>query len=158
MCSTIGSYIPGSMTKGVITLLKKSSRHVWEDLDDHRPITLLNTKLKIWARIRANRLQLIISDLIWPEQNYAVKERSIKDHLHLMRKILEGLECGIKAVLINLDHSKAFDRVNHRFLVTVLETTGFKPEFRKSINMMYHNPQVVVQVKMFMIEWSIQQG
>ena len=29
--------IPGSITKGVITLLRKGGRHVWEDLDDYRP-------------------------------------------------------------------------------------------------------------------------
>ena len=34
--------IPGSVTKGVITLLKKGGRHIWEGLDDYRPITLLN--------------------------------------------------------------------------------------------------------------------
>ena len=58
--------IPGSVTKGVITLLKKGVRHVWEGLDDYRPITLLNTVLKILARVLANRLQLVISDLIGP--------------------------------------------------------------------------------------------
>ena len=31
--------IPGSVTKGMITLLKKGDRHVWEDLDDYRPKT-----------------------------------------------------------------------------------------------------------------------
>ena len=36
--------IPGSVTKGVIKLLKKGGRHVWEGLDDYRPITLLNTE------------------------------------------------------------------------------------------------------------------
>ena len=35
--------ILGSITKGVMTLLKKGGRHVWEDLDDYRLITLLNT-------------------------------------------------------------------------------------------------------------------
>ena len=38
----IQGVIPGSITKGVITLLKKGGWHVWEDLDDYRPITLLN--------------------------------------------------------------------------------------------------------------------
>ena len=52
--------IPGSITKGVITLLKKKGKHVWEGLDDYRPITLLNTELKILTRVLANRLQLII--------------------------------------------------------------------------------------------------
>ena len=56
--------IPGSITKGVITLLKKGGWHVWENLDDYKLITLLNTKLKIFARVLANRLQLVISNLI----------------------------------------------------------------------------------------------
>ena len=123
--------IPGSITKGVITLLKKGSRHVWEDLDDYRPITLLNTELKILTWVLAIRLQLVISDLIWPEQNYTVKGRSIQDNMHLVCKILEGLKDDTEATLINLDQSKAFDRVDHQFLVTVLETARFKPEFHK---------------------------
>ena len=123
--------IPGSITKGMITLMKKCGRHVWKDLDDYRPITLLNTELKILARVLANRLQLIISDLIGPDQNYAVKGRSVQDNLHLVREILEGIKDDTEATLINLDQSKAFDWVDHRFLATVFETTGFKPEFCK---------------------------
>ena len=60
--------------------------------------------------------------------------------------IIKGLQDGIEVALINLDQSKAFDRVDHRFLASVLETAGFKPEFRRWISMMYHNPQAVEQV------------
>ena len=95
-------------------------------LDDYRPITLLNTELKILARVLTNRLQLVISDLIGPEQNYSLKGRSIQDKLHLVRQILEGKENDTEAALINLDQSKAFDRVDYRFLATVLETAGFE--------------------------------
>ena len=70
-----------------------------------------------------------------------MKGRSIEDNLHLTREVLEGIEDGIEAALISLDQSKAFDRVDHRFLATVLETAGFKQEFRRWISMMYHNPQ-----------------
>ena len=81
--------IPGSTTKG--------GKHVLEDLDDYRPITLPNTKLKILARVLANRFQLVISNLIGPEQNYAGKGRSIQDSLHLVRVILEGLKDDTEA-------------------------------------------------------------
>ena len=59
--------IPGSVTMGVIILLKKGGWHVWEGLDDYSPITPLNTELQILSRDLANRLQLVISDLIDPE-------------------------------------------------------------------------------------------
>ena len=115
------------------------------------------------ARVLANRLQLVISDLVGPEQNYPVKGRSIRDNLHLVRQILEGIKDDTKAALINLDQSKAFDRVHHLFLAAVLETAGFKPEFRKWISILYHNPQAVVQVNgrcsgAFAIERSVRQG
>ena len=98
------------------------------------------------AQVLANRLQRVISDLIGPEQTFAVKGRSIQNNLNLICEVLEGIEDDTEAVLISLDQSKAFDRVDHRFLSTVLETAGFKPEFRRWISMMYHNPQAVVQV------------
>eukprot|EP00452_MALV-II_sp_L67-6_P000296 gene296-230_t len=138
--------IPKRITKGVITLLKKGGRNVWEGLDDYRPITLLNTELKILARVLANRLQLVVGDLIELEQNYAVKVRSIQNNLHLVRMILEGIEDDQCAALINLYQSKAFDRVDHRFLEAVRETAGFKPEFRKWIKIMYQSSTAVIQV------------
>ena len=98
--------ISGSVTKGMITLPKKGGRHVSEGLDDYRPITLLNTELKILARVLANRLQLVISDLIGPEQTFAVKGRSIQDNLHLIREVLEGIKDDTEAALISLDQSK----------------------------------------------------
>ena len=110
--------IPVSITKGVFTLLKKGGRHVCEGLDDYRLITLLNTELKILARVLANRLKIFISDLIGPEQTYAVNGRSIQYSLHLICEVLEGIE-GMEATLITLDQSKAFDRVDHRYLASV---------------------------------------
>ena len=56
-----------------------------------------------------------------------------------MHEIQEGLEDGAKAAQINLDQSKAFDRIAHRSLATVLETAAVKPEFRKWISMTYHS-------------------
>ena len=59
-----------SVIKDMITLLKKGGRHVWKDLDDYRPMTLLNTELKILTRVLANRLQLVIGDWTSKEQSW----------------------------------------------------------------------------------------
>ena len=146
--------IPVSITKGVITFLQKGDKHVWEGLDDYRPITLCLTEVKIVTRVLVNCLQVVINDLISPEQTNAVKRRSIQDNLHLIHEVLEGIEDGSEATLISLDQSKAFNRVEHWFLASVLETAGFKPEFCRWISIMYHNTQAVVQVNII----SVQQG
>ena len=93
--------IPGGVTKGLITLLEKGGKHVWEGLDDYRPITLLNTELKILAWVLANRLQLVISDLISPEQTFTVKGRSIQGNLHLICEVLEGIKDDTEATMIS---------------------------------------------------------
>ena len=83
--------------------------------------------------------------------------------MHLIREVLEGIKDDTEAALISLDLSKAFDRVDHRFLATVLKTAGFQPEFRRWISMMYHNLQAVLQENgrrsgAFAIEPSVRQG
>ena len=66
--------IPGSITKGVIKLLKKGGRHVWDDLDDYRPITESRrrprdeTLFSIECR-RVLRNLPRSSDLSWPRKN-----------------------------------------------------------------------------------------
>ena len=110
---TRGWDILGCITKGVITLLKKGSKHIWEEVDNYRPITLLNTALKILAWVLVNHLHLVISDLIGPEQNYTVKGRSIQDNLHLVCKVPEGLEDDTVVELISLAQSKATNMVDY---------------------------------------------
>ena len=107
--------IPRKMNRGMITLLKKDKR-AGGKIDNFRPITLLNTELKILAKILSNRLQIVLGSLIGPEQTCSVKGRSIQDNLHLIRTIIDGVKDDTEAALINLDQSKAFDRVDHRFL------------------------------------------
>ena len=66
--------ILGSVTKGVITLLKKGGGHVLERLDDYKSITLLNTVKDFGPGL--SEPFAACSNLIGPEQNYAVKGRS----------------------------------------------------------------------------------
>ena len=89
--------------------------------------------------------------------------RLIQNNLYSVHEVLQGLENGTEAALINVDQFKAFDSVDHRFLVTVLETAGFNPEFRKWISMVYDKHEAVVQLNRkrsedFVIVRSVQQG
>ena len=88
-----------------------------------------------------------------------VKGRLIQNNLYLVRQILEGIENDTEAALINLDQSKALNRMDHQFLVMVLDTAKFEPEFCKWISMMYHNPQANGRhSRAFAIERSVRQA
>ena len=152
--------IPQRFTRGVIKLLRKK-KGGGDGIDNYRPLTMLNTELKILAKVLAGRLQAVLASLIGPEQTCAVKGRTIQDNLHLVRLIIEKVDSD--AALINLDQSKAFDRVDHRFLEAVLSAAGFGPYFRSWIRLLYASPGALVEVngvrsKSFLLSRSIRQG
>ena len=110
------------------------------------PLQEFRSYLADFPRIGAAEAASCEGVIIECEVHDVLKGRLIQDNLHLIREVLEEIEDGTEAALISLDQSKAFDRVDHRFLATVLETAGFQPEFCRWISMMYHNLQAVVQV------------
>ena len=152
--------IPRRFTRGIVKLLRKN-KHGGDGISNFRPLTMLNTDLKILAKILANRLQTVLPSLICPEQTCAVKGRTIQDSLHLVRTIVEKVDGN--AALINLDQSKAFDRVDHAFLEAVLSLAGFGVDFRTWIRLLYASPGVMVEVngvrsEPFTLTRSIRQG
>ena len=92
--------IPRRFTRGIVKLLRKN-KHGGDGISNFRPLTMLNTDLKILAKILANCLQTVLHSLICPEQTCAVKGRTIQDSLHLVRTIVEKVDGN--ATLINLD-------------------------------------------------------
>ena len=83
--------IPRRFTRGIVKLLRKN-KHGGNGISNFRPLTMLNTDLKILAKILANRLQTVLPSLICPEQTCAVKGRNIQDSLHLVRTIIEKVD------------------------------------------------------------------
>lgn len=76
--------------------------------------------------------------------NRLVLNRLIQDNLHLVRRVIEKING--EAVLINLDQSKALDRVDHCFLKPVLSVTRFKPYFCSKIHFLDVSPGSMVKV------------
>ena len=80
--------IPRHLTRDIVKLLCKNI-HGGDGISNFRPLMMLNTDLKILAKILANRLQTVRPRLICPEHTCAVKGRTIQDSLHLVRTIIE---------------------------------------------------------------------
>lgn len=71
----------------------------------------------------ANQLQVVLNYLMSPEETCAVMGRTIQGNHHMVCMVIEKVK--EEAALINLNHSKAFDRVNHCFLEAALSVAVF---------------------------------
>ena len=79
-----------------------------------------------------SRLSKVPSFIIHPDQTCSIPGRSIFSNLTLLRDTLDYIEhTNETAILVSLaiDQEKAFDRVNRSFLLHLLVTVGFGPNF-----------------------------
>ncbi|CAN6555765.1 unnamed protein product [Malus baccata var. baccata] len=130
-----GSDIPRGLNATHLVLIPKVQKP--ESVEQFRPISLCNYSYKMLSKVLANRLKMVIPDLISPSQNAFVAERQIQDNIgiahelfHFLktRKARSQFELGIK-----LDMQKAYDRVEWDFLMAVMEKMGFEDRWRKLI-------------------------
>ena len=76
-------FMPQAFSEGLIYLIPKGEG-VSDDIRQWRPITILNTVYKIFAKVLSLRLQPLLGELIHDSQTGFVKERSILDNIHLL--------------------------------------------------------------------------
>src|SRR5262245_44697552 len=113
------------MASSTLTLLPKPDRDHFT-LRNWRPITLANCDTKIFSRILATRLATVLPRLLNPDQAGFVKGRSAPDAAMTIKTVLaHAAEAQIDGALVFLDQKKAYDRVSHNYLLTVLQEFGF---------------------------------
>jgi hypothetical protein len=103
---------------------------------DFRPISLCNVILKIITKTMANRLKLILPDVISQNQSAFVPGRMITDNTLVAYEVFHffNQNTSKKGYMgIKTDMAKAYDRVEWPFLQTTLETMGFPQHMTDTI-------------------------
>ena len=124
--------------QGVISLLYKKGNP--ENLENWRPISLLNTDYKIITRVLATRLQKLLPKIISMDQQGYLKNRYIGYNIRQIQDIIDYTEkLDIEGAILFLDFRKAFDTVSWNFLFSVLKKFGFNQSFIDWIKTIYNN-------------------
>ncbi|CAM5146674.1 unnamed protein product [Natator depressus] len=136
--------LPLSYRRAVLALLPKKGD--LSDLRNWRPVSLLSTDYKIIAKAISLRLGSVLADMIHPDQTYTIPDRSIFDNLFMVLDLLElGRRDGLSFALLSLDQEKAFDRVDHGYLLSTLWAFGFGPQFVGFLQVLYTSAECLVK-------------
>lgn len=116
-----------SINRASISLIPKKETPI--TISDYRPISVINTSVKIITKILANRLQIHLPQLIAQNQTAFIKGRSMMESFLVAREFLTFCSTRkLPAILYKVDFEKAFDTVDWCFLTNLLIERGFPPK------------------------------
>lgn len=138
------SQIPPHMNTAAITLLLKPDKNPTQPTS-YRPLSLLNTDLKIITKALASRLEKVTPLLIHLDQTGFIKNRNSSDNLRRLFNLINiTQQSNISTIITSLDAEKAFDRVNWTFLFYTLHQFGFGKSFIHWVKTLYTSPKATV--------------
>ncbi|GJZ17183.1 RNA-directed DNA polymerase, eukaryota [Tanacetum coccineum] len=123
------SKFPRGCNPSFITLISKMQDA--KVVKDFCPISLIGSMHKIISKILANRLSMVISDLVSDVQSAFVSNRQILDGPFILNELISWCKHNkIKAMIFRVDFEKAFDLVSWDYLDDVLNKFGFGVKWR----------------------------
>ena len=137
-------FLSTSQRQAVIKLLEKKSRDK-RLISNWRPISLINFDTKLLSKVLAERLKKVLPSLIKHDQTAYVANRFLGESVRLISDILEITKTfSIEGYLMTIDIEKAFDSVDHPFLIAILNIMGFDSEFINWIKILINRQESCV--------------
>ncbi|GKV27589.1 hypothetical protein SLEP1_g36748 [Rubroshorea leprosula] len=101
------------------------------ELKDYRPISLLGCVYKLLAKVLANRLKSVISEIVSEMQSAFVGGRQLVDSVLVLNEVVDEIKKKKQpAFVFKADFEKAYDSVDWSFLDWMMENFGFGMKWR----------------------------
>ena len=111
---------------------------------EFRPISLLNTDLKIISHVLASRLRDPLNNIIRKHQLAYLPKRSI--HTAIIRARLAQEKLGKSNCVVAIDFSKAFDRMDRDYILNVLTAIGCPEIITSLISIIYTDTKAMIEI------------
>ena len=110
---------------GITTCIPKRDK-CRNEIENWRPITLMNSTYKSYSAIFADRIKLTLNKLIHPNQKGFIKDRFIGENIRQTYDMINYCKLNkIKGLIALIDFEKAFDSINWDFISKTLKTFDF---------------------------------
>ena len=125
--------------------------------ENYRPLSLLNTLFKALAAMLKARIEGAVDHCIGQEQFGFRKKRGTTQAIFVARRVQEFAErAGLRAQFVFLDWEKAFDKIEHEWLMAALDSYGLPARVQRMIAQIYSNPTFYVEVEGVKSSWKTQ--
>jgi len=123
-------------------IYKKKER---DQIKNYRPITLLNTDYKLLTKSLSMQLASHIHSLIHQDQTGFIPRCSIFDPIRLSQTICAYADFMEEdGAIVALDQEKAYDKIDHHYLLKTLEKFNLPRRFINTVQSLYRNAETSV--------------